>query len=235
MKSRPEKSLYPVVERWMKKHFLCFRTGINTGLTYSRVDVVGVRDIGGDLSGDVETVAVEVKKAGSPFATMSRQTLGYSVYANRVYLAELRKDPFNWEQMDIASHLGIGLIQIRDGKCREVLSSPSYTPIPRMNLLLLDQLGLGKCQLCGYFFETGGAKRSYSNLTGENVEAAIEKEKGLMFWNRKVAERKDKLGVRSATDSTYERRFVCSECVQNLLALEEKRIKGWFRDFQRKS
>lgn len=90
MKAPRESSLYPIVERWMKRHFLCFKTGVDTGLKHSRVGVVGVRDIGGDLSGDVETIAVEVKKTGSPFATTSGQTLGYNVYANRVYFAESR-------------------------------------------------------------------------------------------------------------------------------------------------
>lgn len=51
MKRPKGKSLYSTVERWMKRHFRCFDSGINTGLKFSRVDVVGVRDVGGDLSG----------------------------------------------------------------------------------------------------------------------------------------------------------------------------------------
>jgi hypothetical protein len=58
-----EKDLYPLVEKWMKRHFLCFKTAINTGLKYSRVDVLGIRDVGGDLSGEVETIVIEVKGA----------------------------------------------------------------------------------------------------------------------------------------------------------------------------
>jgi hypothetical protein len=140
MRTRPERSLYPVVEDWMKVQFQCFWTATNTGLRHSRIDVIGIRDVGGDLSGDVETIAIEVKQPGSPFATTSGQTFGYPVYTNRIYLAEAKgkKEDFSWEQMDIARHLGIGLVEIRDGKCREVLSSPTYSPIPRMNLLLLD-------------------------------------------------------------------------------------------------
>ncbi len=45
-----------------EKHFLCFKTGLNTGLKYGRIDVVGVRDIGDDLSGEVEIIAIEVKR-----------------------------------------------------------------------------------------------------------------------------------------------------------------------------
>jgi hypothetical protein len=231
MKTPSEKSLYPIVERWVKRHFLCFKTAINTGLRHSHADVVGVRDIGGDLSGDVETIIVEVKGGSEPFATASGQTLGYNVYSNRVYLADVRAKIFTQDELQIASHLGIGLIQIRDGKCSEVLSSPFYNPIRRLNLLLLDQLGLGRCQLCGCFFETGGSKREYSNMVREDVAKAIEKEKGLIFWNYAVAERKHKLRIRTAPDTSYERRFICPECVQNLLSLQEKRIKGWFSHY----
>jgi hypothetical protein len=84
-----ESDLYPRVEQWMKKHFRCFATATNTGLAYSRPDVTGVRDIGGDLSGEVESIIIEVKRGDSqPFATASGQALGYRVYANRVYLAD---------------------------------------------------------------------------------------------------------------------------------------------------
>src|SRR5437764_15255149 len=99
MKADLENTLYPYVERWLKRHFLCFRTAINKGLRHSRIDVVGVRDIGGDLSGDVETIAVEVKRGLFPFATASGQTLGYNVYANRVYLADVRDKSFTPDEI----------------------------------------------------------------------------------------------------------------------------------------
>jgi hypothetical protein len=35
-----------------------------------------------------------------------------------------------------------------------------------------------------------------------------------MFWNRELAARKHKFGVRRAKDGgTYERRFICPDCV----------------------
>jgi hypothetical protein len=218
MRTRREKASYPVVERWVKRHFRCFRTAINKGLRHSRVDVVGVRDLGGDLSGDVETIAVEVKKGGFPFATASGQTLGYNVYANRVYLADVRMERFTQDEIQIASHLGIGLIQIRNRACTEVLSSPFYNPIRRLNLALLEQLRLGRCQLCESFFETGIVGQRYANVTHENVHQAIKKRKGLMFWNEEIAERKHKLGLRVAPDAIYERRFICPDCVHSLFS-----------------
>ena len=84
--------------------------------------------------------------------------------ANRVYLAEERDHVFSPDEMDIASHLGIGLIQIRNGECFEILSSPFYTPIARLNLLLLETLGLGRCQFCDSFFEIGDTQNHWSNL-----------------------------------------------------------------------
>ena len=215
-----ESDLYPRVETWMKRHFRCFRTATNTGLAYSRPDVTGIRDIGGDLSGEVESIIIEVKRGASqPFATASGQALGYRVYANRVYLAEAREKTFTPMELQIASHLGIGLIWIKGRGCTEVLSSPSYTPITRLNRLLLEKLALGHCQLCGSVFQIGVRPKRFSNLTREKIDKAIELERGVMFWNREVADRKRRLGIREAEEgSTHERRFICPDCVSNVLS-----------------
>ena len=240
MKTKREKILYPLVADWVRKHFLCFKTEINKGLRYSKVGVIGIRDVGGELSGEIQTIAVEVKREGSPFATTSGQTLGYNVDANRVYLAEARKQPLSPDEMDIASHLGIGLIQIRDHTCVEVLSSPFYTPIRRLNLRLLEALGLGRCQVCDSFFEMGDTKDPWANMErGEEgayevIQRALKEKKGVMFWSMKVAERKRKLGLTDIEKGeSKERRFICPECVTGILAIDEDRIKGWIRDFPR--
>src|SRR5690606_26168688 len=111
-----ESDLYPVLANWMAKHFRCFKTGTNVGLRYSRADVLGVRDVGGSLSGEIETIVIEVKRGNEPFATASGQTLGYRVYANRVYLADERSAGFSQNELHIASSLGIGLIQIANAR-----------------------------------------------------------------------------------------------------------------------
>jgi hypothetical protein len=223
-----ESRLYPIVERWLKRHFSCFKTTINKGLRYGRIDVVGVRDVGGDLSGDVETVAIEVKLTGCPFATATGQTLGYKVYTNRIYLAELRKMPFTHDEIHIASHLGVGLIWIRGSKCIEVLSSPVYTPIPKLNLRLLENLCLGKCQWCGSFFEIGDEKNHWAGLARENVEKAVRNETGLMYWNRELGDRKHKLHIRSsANGDVYERRFLCADCVYSVLGPLQAESNGF--------
>ena len=93
-KQARESDLYEIVGKWIAKHFRCFKTSENVGLRYSRADVLGVREVGGRLSGEVETIIVEVKRGSQPFATASGQGAGYSFYANRVYLADQREDDF---------------------------------------------------------------------------------------------------------------------------------------------
>jgi hypothetical protein len=40
-----ENKLYPIVERWLRRRFKCFRTDTNKGLAHGRIDVIGVRDM----------------------------------------------------------------------------------------------------------------------------------------------------------------------------------------------
>ena len=216
-----ERDYYPLVATWLERHFLCFKVAINKGLRYGRIDVIGIRDIGGDLTGEVETIAVEVKRGATPFANACGQTFGYTVYANRVYLADLRAEQFSQDETFIASNLGIGLIQIKGKKCREVLSSPFYRPIPKMQLGLFEALRLGRCQLCDSIFEIGASdgNNQFSNVTREDIKGAIDKGKGVMFWNHEVAERKRRLGIRGTkgNDTIYDRRFYCPDCVGSVL------------------
>lgn len=162
-----------------------------------------------------------MKRGSTPFANACGQTFGYSVYANRVYLADLRAERFSQDETFIASNLGIGLIQIKGKKCREVLSSPFYRPIPKMQLGLFEKLRLGRCQLCDSIFEIGApdGNNLYSKVARENIKRAIEEDKGMLFWNREVAERKRRLGIRGNkdNDTTYERRFFCPDCVDAIL------------------
>ena len=87
-----EKDRYPIIETYIRKRFNCFETVQNKGTKFGRVDVVGLRDIGGDLSGALEVVAVEVKNGNQPFNTAVGQAYSYSVYAERCYLADARDE-----------------------------------------------------------------------------------------------------------------------------------------------
>jgi hypothetical protein len=217
-----EKEQYALVARWLKRHFKCFKVAVDKGLRHGRIDVIGVRDIGGDLSGEVETFAIEVKRGTTPFVNACGQTFGYSVYANRVYLADLRQDGYSQDEIFIASNLGIGLIQIKGKACHERLSSPFHLPITRMHSRLLEALRLGKCQLCDSIFAIGTAEggNTWSRVSRVNIRKAIESEKGLMFWNHEVAERKRQLGIRVSKEDgmSFERRFLCPDCVNRVLS-----------------
>jgi len=216
-RGKRESELYPLLAKWLERNHKCFVTAQNKGLKFSRMDVVGIRDIGGDLSGDIETVVVEVKKGNTPFATACGQTAGYAVYANRVYLADLRDKRFGVDEIDIASQLEIGLIQIKGRACIEVLSSPFHEPIGRLNLALLERLALGRCQMCGCFFRIGGMNpnQRWSSLAREDLKKAIDSGKGFMFWNGEIAQRKDKVGIRKVDEgTTFERRFICPDCIE---------------------
>lgn len=210
-----EKAYYPIVAKYLLRNYQCFKTQINTGLKYSRADVIGIRDTGGDFTGEIETIIVEVKRGSEAFATASGQAYGYTVYANRIYLADKRETSFTPLEVQIASHLGIGLIRIDNkNKCSIVLTSPFYKPMPKMNADLLQKLRLCKCQLCESYFEIGNEKNRYANVSKENILKAFEEEKGVVFWNRELSKRKERHGVRlGMPNTTYERRFICSDCI----------------------
>jgi hypothetical protein len=215
-KELKEQDYYPLIDSWLKRYHHCFQTGINTGLSYGRIDVVGVKDVGGQLSGEIETISVEVKRKNEPFATACGQALGYKVYAHRVYLAAVREEGFTHEEITIANHMGIGLIQIKGKKSLEILSSPYFHPLTSMNLLLLEKLALGQCRLCGCFFAIGSIDSKFSNLTRTNIKTALEMKKGLMFWNHTVGLRKKKTHLWTPADNefVYERRFICPDCIK---------------------
>lgn len=219
-----EKDYYPIVAKWLARQYNCFKTDINTGLVNSRADVTGVRDTGGDFSGEIETIIVEVKRAKEAFATASGQTFGYTIYANRVYLADKRVNGFTPDEIMIANHLGIGLIQIdKNNKCSEILTSPYYKPLTKFSVHFLHRLSLAKCQFCETYFTIGVNESRYSNVTKENISKAIIEERGIAFWHRELNERKTKFKpVKRNKMLTYERRYLCPECTYLLFSDRQK-------------
>lgn len=215
-----EKEYYPIVAKWLARQYSCFQTDINTGPKNSRADVVGVTDTGGDFSGEVETIVVEVKRDKEAFATASGQTFGYTIYANRVYLADKRVNGFTRDEIMIANHLGIGLIQIdKHNKCNEILSSPYYKPLTKFNIHFLHRLGLAKCQFCETYFSISNEINKNAKVTRANIKKAIQEERGLIFWHRELDARKTKFKPdRRNKELTYERRHLCPECTQLLFS-----------------
>jgi len=97
-----ESVLYPSVEKLLRSDaFGCFKTGQRVGTLFVGIaDVVGVREIGVDVRGDIEVIAAEVKTSSSQFGKNLGQALGYSLFAHKCYLAVRFKDDqhFSLEQ-----------------------------------------------------------------------------------------------------------------------------------------
>lgn len=215
-----EADLYPQVEAWVKRRFKCFATAINTGIRFGRIDVVGIRDIGGVFTGSTELISVEVKAGNQPYATAAGQAHGYSVYAERCYLADVRpgRAPYSDDELDIASRLDIGLLRISGNRVEEVMTAPSGSPVQRLQLQVVEKLGYAPCTVCGSLFKYGETPTDGKRLrrytdAGTAVTKAIAEEKGFIYWLNDVAERSPE---KSARSGIYHRRYVCADCVYGI-------------------
>lgn len=218
-----EVDLYPRVARWTKRHFKCFAVGENAGLRYGRVDVVGLRDVGGRLSGKSEVIAIEVKRENAAFAPSAGQASGYRVYSDRCYLAIVRRAGFTYEEISIASNLGIGLLAIHPRRgIDEVLTSPVHAPLEGLRLELLEKLAYSLCTICGSAFRRGesradGMRRPNWSGVSRVMKNAVQDERGYVYWLDEVAER-----TTSGRDAPNEtgthrfRRYLCPDCVFGL-------------------
>jgi hypothetical protein len=213
-----ERDLYPRVADWARSHLGCFHTDIDKGLRLGRIDVVGIRDSGGRLSGRSEVISIEVKRGTQPFATSVGQAHGYSIYADRCYLAEMRDEPFSEDERAIASRLGVGLVRISGSqrvRITEVVSAPPNEPLEGLRLEIIEKVGYSLCTVCGCLFQRGTGNASWSNVVRQSTRAgrlrtAADEAKGYVYWLREVAERN------GAGDVYYHRRYVCSDCVTAL-------------------
>jgi hypothetical protein len=215
----PEVDLYPIVQKWMVRQWDCFASKFNVGSRFGRIDVAGVRDIGGDLSGQTEVIAIEVKAGGSVFTTSAGQAFGYSVYANRVYLADYRPTgtDFSPEEIAIAGRLGIGLLLIRPNhRINVVQTSPLHEPMERLRRTVIAAMDHAVCSICESVFpikdEDGRAlvKRGDYN-SRKPLQRAIEAEMGYVWWLSDVGERDG-----TTRGGTYPRRYLCRDCAWGL-------------------
>jgi hypothetical protein len=206
-----ESEHYVIVERFLRRRFGCFKTTQDRGTTFGRMDVVGIRDIGGDLAGAVEIIAVEVKAGNQPFNTAVGQAYSYSVYADRCYLADCRSGahPFDLIEIDIASKLGVGLLSIQpNGSISEILASPQHAPLIQMRAKIIERLRYAQCTICGSIFQRGDEK-NWGRYVSSNVKNALKQGRGLVYWLEEPGERKDRLNRKY----NYERRYICSDCI----------------------
>ncbi len=214
-----EEILYDSVETLLKESsFRCFRTGQKKGTMFlGYADVIGVRDIGGDIQGELEIVAVEVKLGFDYFGRHLGQSLGYSIFANRCYLAIKCENEasFNIEHKELATRLGVGLIKITnkwgDWRAEEVLSSAQHVPIgPLKETLLRKAVGLVKCCICGFYVEQG--------KTSESWKKALKNGRTFISWRKPDW---DLLFSRREKED-WRRMYVCHDCLTDFEKANKK-------------
>lgn len=222
-----ERSLYEPVAAWAERTLGCFATGTDKGLRHGRIDVIGLRDSGGRLSGRTEVISLEVKRGTQPFATSIGQASGYSIYADRCYLAEYRPRGFTDDEKVIAQRLDVGLIQISGTqriRIREVLSAPLREPLEGLRLEVIEKLQYSLCNVCGSLFRSGdvreGKARPFSRVVRQNdagtqMSRAANQERGVVYW---LWEQADRSRADAGKQLYYHRRYVCPDCVQALFA-----------------
>lgn len=219
-----EKDLYVAVERWAGRHFGCFATSVNTGTTYGRVDVVGLRQTPGDHSAETDLICIEVKRGKDPLLKAMGQAYGYSVYGNYSYLADYRPDaPFSEVERGLAEQLGVGLIRVRNTDTVELVSTaPRSVPVDDFKLQLADKMGYVRCTICATFFprsETNKNQFSWDLLTKDQdnvrrMKEAIVEGKGLVYWPADASANDRTHGKRHRDGRVYNRRFACNTCAR---------------------
>ena len=216
-----ESDYYEPVARWARATLGCFAVGIEKGLKHGRIDVVGIRDSGGHLSGRADVIAIEVKRGTQPFATSVGQASGYSIYADRCYLAEYRPSGFTPDEHAIATRLSVGLVAITGTqriRVREVLTAPLREPLDGLRLEIVEKLHYSMCTVCGSLFRRGEPGKWNPHVARQqttrvrHLERAVADHKGLMYWLDEQAARVP----HSSDDSVSHRRYLCPDCVAGL-------------------
>lgn len=222
-----ESELYEPVKKWAIKHFGCFDAGINKGTDFGRVDVIGIRQVPGDLSAETEFICIEVKKGTQPFLNSLGQAAAYSVYGDYSYLAEFRpKATFSEDERVLAERLGIGLIRVHSDMSVNLISTArKCQPIENFQLRVADQLGYVKCIICTTYFSRsnglsswGGLQRHIDNRT--KMLQSVESGKGIVFWPDDASKQDVTHSVKHGNDMKFNRRFVCNTCSRLFLSPE---------------
>ena len=222
-----ESDLYAPVERWAKKHFGAFATGVNKGTEHGRVDVVCMRQVPGDLSSDTEFICIEVKRGTQPFLNALGQAAAYSIYGDFSYLAEYRPDkPFSEDERVLAERLGIGLIRIDKRRSVTLVSTARRThPVENFRLRVADQLGYVRCVMCTTFFPRNIEKNYWGNLQryGPNRKkmlASVEDGKGIVYWPDDASNQDVTHARRHGEEKNFNRRFICNTCSSLVLGID---------------
>ena len=204
-----EEDYYKPVERFLRDDFGCFDTFQKTGPKYvGYADVLGIRDVGGRFCGDIEVISVEVKTSTYNFVKSLGQALGYSLFSHRCYLAIPMRysEQYSSEHREMASHLGVGLIEIRAGECTEMLTSSPHQPINSLLLGTLDYIAYGKCSVCGALVKV---REDWTR----DLERAGYDEGTMFYYTKKIVGRPVTFS-RQKKPGRYV--YICHDCVQKL-------------------
>ena len=207
-----ETRLWPVVRRFMKKKYPdVLVSEINAGIQGALMDVVLVRGIYKDISADTEVISVEVKPNRNRFLASLGQAYGYSILADKVYLAVA--DRLSQDEVDISTKIGVGLLEIQGGDCVERASSQKFSPMPDLKLDLLANLNIFVCTICGSFFLDKSPSR--------NLRNALQNGRSYIYFledqaNSPLRRRLDK------RQYIYNKRHICTDCVREVLSKDSR-------------
>ena len=157
---------------------------------------------------------VEVKLSTSNFGKLLEQALGYSLFAHKCYLAipMRRREWFTSEQRELATRLGVGLIEIRGRRamqCAEVLSSQYHERIDALTLRALWNMNYFMCALCGTMTAARGGQFT------TKVRDAIRNRK-MLYFNKLMLDGKrirTLMFKRTSENRMHKTTFVYPACV----------------------
>lgn len=229
VRAMAEADLYEPTDDFLTTKVGCWKTRVKANVRdVGEIDVLGVRYLGGDLSGQSELIAVEVKPSLARFAVSAGQAHGYSVVADRCYLAAVC-DEFSPTQVLIAGRLGIGLIRIwhtpKQTRFSEILTAPPNQPVDELRLQAAERLGLAQCSLCRTLFPRSEDKPDdyKAVFRGEEpggLRKAADKELGLVWW---LVEQAQAVGRARPGENVSLRRYLCPACVWALAPTNSER------------
>ena len=199
-----ESELYPSVKEFIRNKYGCFAARIEAGKEgIGSVDIFGVYHKNIERT-EIETVGVEVKISKIPIASSFGQAKGYSLFCHKMYFASLNE--FDDENIEMAKHLGIGLISITKENavfvCHEALEPSTSMPIKRLLDLVLERRKILACQSCKVIQERNYTKTIYG----------LDK---IPPWNRNEVKKGKDLLIKNK-DRTE---FYCNKCARKILNL----------------
>jgi hypothetical protein len=129
-----------------------------------RPDIVFVIDIGSEWISDFEIWVIEVKKKKKNILDSLTQTLKYSLFAHRCYLAvkfSKKEKGFTTEDIHFAENFGIGLIEFKDNKVNIINFSKKFNPISAKVDEAMENLDLTFCNICNNYVNDNDIEKNY--------------------------------------------------------------------------